>query len=245
MKTLLTMTMLAAGSAALPAIAGEAVTYSADGREFEGYLAKADDPKGAVVLIHDWDGLTDYEKMRADKLAEMGYSTFAVDIYGKGVRPTSPEANKAETQKLYSDRPMMVKLLQAGLAEAKEQGLGPAVVIGYCFGGAAAIELMAAKPEGVPGYATFHAGISQVTGLDFAGVDTPLRIYQGSADPAAPSADLATVTDKLTKAEAPFRLALYGGARHTFTVPGSNDYDEAADAASWSDFSDFLAETFR
>lgn len=244
MKTLLTMTMLAAGSAALPAVAGEAVTYSAEGREFEGYLAKADNPKGAVVLIHDWDGLTDYEKMRADMLAGMGYSTFALDVYGKGVRPTSPEANKAETMKLYADRPMLVKLLQAGVDEAKEQGLGPAVVIGYCFGGAAAIELMGAQPEGVAGYATFHAGISQVKEVDFAKAKAPLRIYQGSADPAAPMGDFGLVMDRLTAASVPFRTVIYGGAKHTFTVPGSPDYVEADDKASWADFSGFLGEVF-
>ena len=69
------------------AYAGEAVDYSAGDRTFEGYVAKAENPKGAVVLIHDWDGLTDYEKKRADMLAEQGYNAFAIDLYGKGVRP--------------------------------------------------------------------------------------------------------------------------------------------------------------
>lgn len=241
MKAILTMSLIAAGSAAA---AGEAVTYSAEGREFEGYLAKAENPKGSVLIIHDWDGVTDYEKARADQLAAEGYNAFAVDIYGKGVRPTSPEANKAETEKLYADRPLMVTLLEAGVAEAKNQGLGDAVVIGYCFGGAAALELAAAQPEGVVGYGTFHAGITQVKGLDFAKAKAPIRIYQGSADPSAPSADLATVTDSLTKAGTPFREVIFGGAKHTFTVPGSKDYVEADDKASWADLSTFLGEVF-
>lgn len=243
MKAIVTMAMIAAAGTSAAA-AGEAVTYSAEGREFEGYLAKADSPKGAVVLIHDWDGVTDYEKSRADQLAQMGYSTFALDLYGKGVRPTSPEANKAETEKLYADRALMVTLLQAGVAEAKTQGLGPAVVIGYCFGGAAALELMAAQPEGVSGYATFHAGLGQVKDADFAKAKAPLRIYHGSADPSVSMTDLATVSDSLTKAGTPFNAVVYGGARHTFTVPGSKDYVEADDKASWADFSTFLGQVF-
>ena len=87
--------------------AGEAVDYSAGDRTFEGYVAKAENPKGAVVLIHDWDGLTDYEKKRADMLAEQGYNAFAIDLYGKGVRPDTMEGNRAETQKLYDDRETM------------------------------------------------------------------------------------------------------------------------------------------
>lgn len=241
MKAIIAMTMIAAGSAAA---AGEAVTYTAEGREFEGYLAKAENAKGSVVIIHDWDGVTDYERARVDQLAAEGWNAFALDVYGKDVRPTSPEANRAETQKLYADRELMVTLLNAGIAEAQNQGLGPVVVSGYCFGGAAALELATRQPEAVAGYATFHAGITQVKDNDYAAAKAPIRIYQGSADPSAPSADLAVVTDKLTAAGTPFQVALYGGAKHTFTVPGSNDYIEAYDRASWSDFSAFLGEVF-
>lgn len=241
MKAALTMAMIAAAGTAA---AGEAVTYSAEGREFEGYLAKADSPKGAVVLIHDWDGLTDYEKSRADQLAAMGYSTFAVDIYGKDVRPTTPEANKAETEKLYADRPLMVTLLQAGVKEAQAQGLPQAVVIGYCFGGAAALQLAAAQPEGVIGYGTFHAGLGQVKDVDFTAAKAPVRLWHGGADPAAPLPDLAAVGERLNAAGTPWRATVYGGARHTFTVPGSKDYVEAADKDSWAQFGAFLAEVF-
>src|SRR5262245_7458830 len=60
--------------------AGEAVTYMVDGETFEGYRAAASgDAKGLVLIIHDWDGLTEYEMKRADMLADMGYDAFAVD----------------------------------------------------------------------------------------------------------------------------------------------------------------------
>jgi dienelactone hydrolase len=38
-----------------------------------------------VLLIHDWDGLTDYEVKRANMLAELGYAVFALDLFGAGV----------------------------------------------------------------------------------------------------------------------------------------------------------------
>ncbi|AXC48776.1 dienelactone hydrolase family protein [Paracoccus suum] len=245
MKAVLTMTMIAAAGLPAATAAGEAVTYSAEGREFEGYLAKADNPKGAVVLIHDWDGLNEYEKSRADQLAALGYSTFAVDIYGKGVRPTTMEGNKAETAKLYGDRPMMVKLLEASVAEAQKQGLKSAVVIGYCFGGAAALELAAAQPEGVVGYGTFHAGLGQLKDTDFAAAKAPVRLWHGGADASAPLTALAVVGDKLNAAGTPWRATIYGGARHTFTVPGTKDYVEADDKDSWAQFQAFLAEVFK
>ena len=80
--------------------AGEIVTYDVDGESFEGYRAEADgESKGLVLIIHDWDGLTDYEKQRADMLAALGYDAFAVDLYGKGNRPVETGTKKAETAK--------------------------------------------------------------------------------------------------------------------------------------------------
>src|SRR5262249_26781574 len=126
----------------LAAHAGEAVPYSVYGEAFEGYRAKpAGASKGLVVIIHAWGGLTSYEQKRADMIAELGYDAFAVDLYGKGNRPTNTDARKKEAAKLYEDRARMKKLLIAGLNEARKVGDGAAVVIGYCFGGAAALEL--------------------------------------------------------------------------------------------------------
>ena len=61
--------------------AGETVTYTVGEEQFEGYRAAAkDQSKGLVLIIHDWDGLTDYEMKRADMLAGLGYDAFALNI---------------------------------------------------------------------------------------------------------------------------------------------------------------------
>jgi len=39
-----------------------------------------------VLVVHEWKGLNDYAKRRADMLAKLGYVAFAADIYGKGMR---------------------------------------------------------------------------------------------------------------------------------------------------------------
>ena len=90
------LTSLAATAAlAFSAQAGEAVTYTIDGAEYEGYLAEATrESKGLVLIIHDWGGLDDYEMTRAEMLADEGYDAFAVDLYGKGNRPDTTEARK-------------------------------------------------------------------------------------------------------------------------------------------------------
>ena len=92
--------------------AGEALTYVVHGETFEGYRSAAkSDSKGLVLIIHDWDGLTEYEMKRADMLADTGYDAFAIDLFGKGNRPTDTAAKKRETGKLYQDRHRMRSLI--------------------------------------------------------------------------------------------------------------------------------------
>lgn len=229
-------------TAAVPAFAGETVEYSAGDRQFEGYVAKAESPKGSVVLIHDWDGLTDYERQRADMLAEQGYNAFAIDLFGKGVRPETPDANMAETEKLYSDRETMRALMTAGLETAAANDVTAPVVAGYCFGGAAALELARLQPEAVTGYATFHGGLATPEGQDYSAAKAPIRVYHGGADENPDMATFAAFLAELEAAGTPYMAEVYAGAPHAFTVFGSDRYREDADQKSWADFLTFLGE---
>ena len=67
---------------------GAFVTYQVNGQSYEGYYITPSKQAPLVLLVHDCDGLTDYEITRADMLAELGYAVFAADLFGKGVRPT-------------------------------------------------------------------------------------------------------------------------------------------------------------
>lgn len=81
----------------LSVISGENVTYQVDGMDYEGYWSEASDQAPLVLLIHDWDGLTDYEKKRFEMLNELGYNVFAIDLFGKGIRPTEVKDKKQHT----------------------------------------------------------------------------------------------------------------------------------------------------
>ena len=56
------------------AMEGESITYMVDDQSYEGYYISPGNDAPLVLLIHDWDGLTDYEVKRANMLAEMGYA---------------------------------------------------------------------------------------------------------------------------------------------------------------------------
>jgi dienelactone hydrolase len=245
MRTLVLGTAALALAPAL-ALAGEEVVYDVDGQPYAGYYAAPQgDPQGLVLIIHDWDGLGEYEEQRADMLAEMGYAAFAVDLFGQGNRPETVEGRRAETGKLYQDRDAMRARILAGLETARERADLPAVVMGYCFGGAATLEAARSGEAGnVTGYATFHGGLQTPEGQSWEGVDEPLLVMHGGADTSVTMDHVATLTQELEAAGTPYEIQIYSGAPHGFTEFGSDRYQERADQESWQAFVDFLADQF-
>ncbi|WP_192035576.1 dienelactone hydrolase family protein [Halomonas sp. YLGW01] len=232
--------------AAAPALAGQAVDYEIDGEPYQGYHAVAQgNPKGSVLIIHDWDGLTDYEIRRADMLAAQGYDAFAADLYGTGNRPVETDAKKAETAKLYADRQAMRERTLAALAQAQRLGASDTVVMGYCFGGAVVLELArAGTAEHIKGYATFHGGLATPEGQAYPADMPPLLVAHGGADAAIGMDQVAALSQELEAAGAPYEIQVYSGAPHAFTVLGSERYDARADRQSWDAFTDLLEEVF-
>ena len=222
---------------------GEDVSYAIDGQRYQGYFVASSPGAPLVLLVHDWDGLTDYEVRRADMLAEMGYAVFAADLFGAGVRPVKLEDKRQHTGELYADRQKMRRLLTGALDAAKAEGadVRNAVAAGYCFGGAAVLEL-ARMGAPLKGFVTFHGGLATPEGQDYNDVKGKLLILHGTADKIISMAEFAALGDALEKAGVPNEMISYGGAPHSFTVFGTEKYREDADRKSWKRFAEFLDE---
>lgn len=242
---LVTTGALAAGDAPTDRPAGQAIDYAVDGEAFAGYLASAPgESRGTVLIVHDWDGLTDYERRRADMLAELGLDAFAVDLYGRGNRPVESDAKKAETARLYEDRERMRRLTLAGLKEARARGAdGPVVIMGYCFGGAVVLELARSDAaDEMAGFATFHGGLATPEGQGYRADIGPILVAHGGADASIPLDDVAALGRELEAAGTPYEIEIYSGAPHAFTVFGSERYQARADEKSWAAFLELLDE---
>ncbi len=237
-------TMLIFASTALAA--GQVVDYKVNGADYEGYYTSPSAKAPLVILLHDWDGLTDYEVKRAEMLAELGYAVFAADLFGKGVRPTELVDKKQHTGELYKDRAKMRALIQGAVDEAKKKGgnTGNAVVMGYCFGGAAVLEYARSGAD-VKGFVTFHGGLSTPEGQDYSKAKGQFLILHGTADSAITMDDFAALANELEKHGVKHEMITYGGAPHAFTVFGSDRYREDADRKSWQSFVAYLDETLR
>jgi dienelactone hydrolase len=215
-----------------------------NGEPYEGYFVSPGKDAPLILLVHDWDGLTEYERKRADMLLQMGYAVFALDLFGKGVRPTEAKDKRQHTGELYRDRDKMRTLLQGALAEAKAQGgnISNAVVMGYCFGGAAVLELARSGAD-LKGFVTFHGGLATPTGQDYAKARGELLILHGTADANISMDDFAQLAQQLEQFNVRHEMTTYSGAPHAFTVFGQSSYREDADRKSWQRFSRFLKET--
>ncbi len=233
------------------------VEYEHEGVTLEGYHVYDDAVEGkrpAVLVIHQWTGLSDYEKQRSRMLAEMGYNVLAADIYGKGVRPVPPEAGK-EAGKYKSDRKLYRGRLEAALGvlnKDERTDAGKVAAIGYCFGGTGALELARAGAD-LAGVVSFHGGLDAAEGMaaEKGGVKAKVLVCHGADDPHVPAAQVQDFEQEMRGAGADWQLAAYGGAVHSFTQKmAGNDpskgsaYNEKADKRSWEAMKAFFAEIF-
>lgn len=207
----------------------------------------------SILIIHQWTGLSENEKMRARMLAELGYNVFAADIYGKGIRPQPPESGK-ESGKYKADRKLYrTRLLSALEVLQKNAQTDPAKVaaIGYCFGGTGVIEL-ARSGAVVKGVVSFHGGLDSPAPADGKNIKGKVLALHGADDPFIPAKDLAAFEQEMKDAKVDYKLVQYPGAVHAFTQKGAgNDnskgaaYNEAADKASWEEMKAFFERLFK
>ncbi|MDX1776296.1 MAG: dienelactone hydrolase family protein [Desulfobulbales bacterium] len=225
---------------------GKFIKYKVQEKSYEGYYISPAKKSPLVLLLHDWDGLTDYEVKRANMLSELGYAVFAADLFGAGVRPTEVTDKRQHTGELYKDREKMRSLITAGLhtAEANGADISNAVAMGYCFGGAAVLELARSGAD-LKGFVAFHGGLGTPAGQDYSDARGKYLILHGTADTAITMDDFAKLAQTLEENGLPHEMITYGGAPHAFTVFGGDRYRAEADKKSWDRFISFLKETLQ
>ncbi len=254
--TSLAVLLLALASTAPAAVVHEVVTYEHDGVTFEGYAAWDDaltGPRPGVLIVHQWLGLTDNERMRADMLAAMGYVAFAVDVYGRGVRPADAAEASAEAGKYYGDRALFRSRIAAGLARLKgrpDVDGSRVAAIGYCFGGGGALELARSGAD-IVGVVSFHGSLDTPLPAREGDIRAKLLVCHGAADPYVKPEAVRGFIDEMEAAEVDYQLIMYSGAVHSFTQKAAGDdpskgaaYDAAADRRSWQAMQTFFAEVF-
>lgn len=214
------------------------------------YDDNASGPRPGIMVCHNWAGRGPNDGRNAHRLAALGYTGFAVDLYGKGVLGTGPEENARLMQPFIDDRALLQSRLaaaHAAMCEQPEVDPNRTAVIGFCFGGLCALDMArAALP--VKGAVSFHGLFMPAGNLSSPDISAKVLILHGWDDPMATPEDVLSVSSEMSAAGADWQLHAYGGTAHAFTTPGANNpdmgtvYNEAADRRSWQAMVNFLAE---
>jgi len=234
----------------------ETVTYKHGDQTFKGYLAWDDSMKGkrpGVLVVHEWWGLNDYARKRAEQLAKMGYIAFAPDMYGDGKTTEHPkEAGEMAGMVRRNQKEWRARAL-AGLQILRDNphvDSGKLAAIGYCFGGSTALQLAYASPD-IKAAVSFHGALPiPDTTLDKA-ITAKILICHGADDSFIPEETIQKVRAAYKELGVDYEMIYLGGAVHSFTVPGAEQrglkgmaYNAAADRRSWAAMTELFHEAF-
>lgn len=242
---IITLAMLIPASAVLAVpVKTKTVSYRSGNETVEGFLAEPQSPgrHPALVVIHEWWGLTPWVKQQTVELASHGYVSLAVDLY-RGQVTSEPSVAHQLARGVPHDRAM--RDLQAAFTYLASQ---PNVEkdriggIGWCMGGGYSIELAEVEPRlaacvvnygALPADAEtiqkIHAPVLESSGAQDRGI-TPkmVRQFQAAMKVAGKHAD----------------VKIYPGAAHAFENPNNKEgYRPEAARDAWQRTITFLAET--
>ena len=257
----LAITLLLFNSSLHAGINSETINYEVSGQPFQGSLYYDDSIKGkrpGVLVVHEWWGHNAYAKKRAEMLAKLGYTAFALDMYGAGKVANHPKDAKKFMEATLADMKVAEARFNAALKLLKEQPTVEAdkiAAIGYCFGGGMVLQMAKVNPE-LAGVVSYHGalGISANTKPVSIPVKTKILVFNGADDPFITKEQVVAFKQDLKSIGADYEFIDYSGVKHSFTNPEADafalkfdmplKYDEKADKDSWEKTREFLKKIF-
>jgi len=231
------------------------IDYEDGDTVLEGQIAWDDTrnkPAPGVMVSHAWAGRSAFEDSKAVELARLGYTGFALNLYGKGVLGSGPEENTALMTPFLDDRPMLQKRLLVSLQAMQNQpevDESRVAAIGFCFGGLCVLDIARTGVE-MAGVVSFHGLFVAPGNTSGNKIKAKILALHGWDDPMGRPDSVVALGEELTAMGADWQLHGYGNTKHAFTNPDANDpelglaYNASADRRSWIAMQNFLAELF-
>ncbi len=223
------------------------VSYMDGTQELNGLVtANAGRQLPGVLILPAWKGIDDEAKMAALELEKSGYITFIADIYGKGNIPED-NASAAKLSGAYkNDYKAYQHRIALALDELKSQGALPdkIAVIGYCFGGTGALEVVRAGFE-VQGAVSIHGGLNKDKDRPNIPIKAKVLVQHPAEDKSVSREDYDSLVKELRDGNADWQIVTYANSGHTFTNPESPEYNEIMAKRAWNHLLMFLEEILR
>ncbi|MCH7815137.1 MAG: dienelactone hydrolase family protein [Proteobacteria bacterium] len=233
----------------------EHIDYNDGDTVLQAYVAyeDTDTQKPLVLVSHDWSGRRQFACDAAERIAEMGYIGFALDMYGKDIfgAEGDAEANAALMNPLWADRAMLRQRIRAALVAGRnipQVDAKRVAAMGYCFGGMCVLELARSGAD-VLGVISIH-GIFTPGDIANQAIKAKILCLHGHDDPMVPPEQVLAFASEMNDAGADWQLHAYGGTKHAFTNPAANNpdlgtlYNELAEKRAYQSLRNFLQEIF-
>jgi dienelactone hydrolase len=254
MSGLAMLLVLAQGTAAQAKLVTKTVEYQQDGTVCKGFLAYDDAFKGkrpGVLVVHEYWGLNDFARQKAEKLAGLGYVVLAADIYGNGAVTQDPKEAGKLAGELRGNKPLLRARAQAAL---KTLAAYPLVdsnrlgAIGFCFGGTTVLELAYAGAA-LKGVVSFHGGLTSPQAEELKGIKAAVLVLHGADDPHVKAEDIAAFQQAMRQGGIDWQMVYFGDAVHAYMNPAAGSdktkgvaYNARAAKRSWRYMQDFFKE---
>ncbi|MDL4813426.1 dienelactone hydrolase family protein [Actinomadura opuntiae] len=198
-----------------------------DGNRFAAYRAEPEVPNGSgLVLLPDVRGLHPFYTELAQRFAEAGYDTIAIDFYGR-TAGTAPRDDGFDGMK---HLPLLESAhVDADVAAAAARLSGRVFTVGFCLGGGHAWRQAATLP-GIAGAIGFY-GPPRFFGDAAAEVEAPLLMLLAGDDVATPQEEFDAMAADLERAGKEYEMHVYAGAPHSFFDRSYGDWAQACEDA--------------
>jgi len=261
MKALLALILtLTLATAANAEIQTRELDYSAGGAALKGYLAYDDAVKGkrpGILVVHEWWGHNEHARTRARMLAELGYTAFALDMYGDGKFADHPKQAGEFMNAAFMDwTASQAKFNAAKKILQAHETVDPKHIgaIGFCFGGAVSLK-MARGGADLDGVVAFHSALPEDPPAIHGKVTAAVLVINGSEDSFLQPERVGSFVKEMVAANADITYHNLSGIKHSYTNPQADEfskkfnlpnlkYDKQADARSWAAMQDFFKRVF-
>jgi dienelactone hydrolase len=248
--------LLVVTSSTFAAMKTQTIEYKVGDTTCKGYLAyddSTDAKRPGVIIVHEWWGLTDYPKRRAEQLAQLGYVAFCADMFGEGKTTNDPKQAMQFVTELGKKPEVATARTQAALDQLKKQPQVDATRIGamgYCFGGAQALSMARAGMD-LKGVVSFHGSLDTDSPAKKGNVKSKVLVCHGAADPMVKAENVQKFEKEMDEAGVDWQVNVYAHAVHAFTNPDADKfkipgigYNAEADRRSWKAMQMFWDEVF-
>jgi len=236
------------------------VTYTdaIDGSSLFGYLATPagateDEPRPAIIVLSNWDGVNEFEKERAEMFADDGnYVVMAAAVYNSEdpAMPDSFDKKMALAGKYRGDAELSASRVDAALAILRENPLvdsSRVAIAGYCLGGSLALNYALGGHDDIVAVAAFHGGLNSViagAGEDLVPVNSKVLILSGGKDGQDSTASIIAMEEVLNERNATWQITRYADVDHGFADHTGGAYNPYVGERSHDSFYQFVSEAF-